>query len=455
MSLRSSTARLRERSRVTGGAVAHQSARELSIAEVRAPDRVFAGARFTVDMTARCGSPFGCIVEEATISAGGEEFASRFVAIGSEGEETLQASIVFDEPGTRTIQFRLGGQAAFRDVEVVSEEPEPEPPNPVVRAIDVSPDVPLVDERATIAVTVENTGGQRISPRYDVTVDGDVVGRLDFGLGPGAEQTRELGWTPRAAGTRRIEVAGASHLTVVEAPPEPEPANPVVREIAVTPGQPTAGEPAEIAVTVENTGGQRVSPRFDVRVDGDSVGSLDFGLGPGGEQTRRLPWTPGAAGTREIAVGDLTHLVIVEEAAAPAPAPEEPAPVPGQAEVREIAVTPAQPAPGTEATIAVTVENVGEQLVQPRLDVAVDGEVVGSLDFGIGPGAEQTRRLSWTPQTAGTKEVAVGDLTHLVIVEAGGPPAPGEPTPTPEPQFPGGFVPVAAAAALLVVLVAR
>ena len=86
----------------------------------------------------------------------------------------------------------------------------------------------------------------------------------------------------------------------------------------------------------------------------------------------------------------------------------------------------------TESTLEVTVraENRGDEFGFQSFDVTVDGRTVGTVSFSLGGGQTESDSVRFSPQTTGTKTVAVGGQSTTITVEAPAAPADIEVLPT-------------------------
>lgn len=96
---------------------------QLTFESVDAPAVVQPGEEFTATMTIACNDGDGCESEVVTISSGATEYIRRDVSVPANQDHQVAARPSFDDVGTHTIQFRLGGDARFRDVTVQSLTP--------------------------------------------------------------------------------------------------------------------------------------------------------------------------------------------------------------------------------------------------------------------------------------------------------------------------------------------
>lgn len=109
----------------------------------------------------------------------------------------------------------------------------PEPGQIVVESIETTPTAPQVGDRVTITVRARNEGGQSTVRSFNVAAGTQLLGEVNFGLGPGASDTAQVTWVPTATGPIPLQVGAASRsVTVAGTPgggngePEPQPQEP-------------------------------------------------------------------------------------------------------------------------------------------------------------------------------------------------------------------------------------
>ena len=286
-------------------------------------------------------------------------------------------------------------------------------------------------DTAHVIVTVQNVGEVDVTTSFAVVLTdgwaGPTVGTGTVaGLAVGATTTLDIRWNTAGAtitghtlfATQQLADDNSANNTLgiginVTAPsgqPPPPPPPPPGTDLAITgitaPAQVTQGDTAHVVVTVQNVGGQDVTTNVDVVLTDGTYGNVVLGtqtitgLAVGASATRTFNWnTAGAAiaghtlfATQKLADANPANNSMGVGIDVQAPP------------VTDVAVTsvvaPTAVTQGTNASIGVTVQNVGGVNVTSSFNVvltdATSGATLGTQPVtGLAVGATATRTFAW------------------------------------------------------------
>lgn len=298
----------------------------------------------------------------------------------------------------------------------------PQPTDLAVTGITAPPRVNQGDI-ASVAVTVQNVGGQEVTTNFDLVLtdgyNGPIIGTQTIsGLAVAASVTRTFNWNTTGAAisghtlfaTQKLADNNSSNNSIaigviVQTPP--------TTDIAVSgvsaPATVTQGSSAAIAVTVQNVGGLGVTASFDVvltdQTAGVTIGTQTIpGLSVGANTTRTFTWN-----TTSAALGGHTLVAIQTLTDANAANNQGSVTISVNAPSTDVAVTaltaPASVPKGSTASINVTVQNVGGVNVGSTFNVVLTDQTAGvtigtQAVAGLNIGAATTRSFTWNTAAA-------------------------------------------------------
>ncbi|MFC5279183.1 PGF-CTERM sorting domain-containing protein [Halorubrum rubrum] len=148
------------------------------------------------------------------------------------------------------------------------------------RTVDRDPVRLVTGESLALAVDVSNTGGVEGGYDLSLSLDGETVETRNGTLDAGEAATERFDREFAEPGEYAIQV-GSETLTVVVS----EPADPLVRDVAVDADRVTAGESVVATATVANDASIPAGSDVEFVVDGETVGTEPVRLDAGGETT--------------------------------------------------------------------------------------------------------------------------------------------------------------------------
>ena len=270
-----------------------------------------------------------------------------------------------------------------------------------------------VGDDLLVVADVINVGGEEAEQTLAMTIDGVVVDEVELALDGGADQMIGFMWTPTAqdVGTTVAEVSSDDDTDSVELEVFEPPAPPFF-EVAVDEGSSNleveAGEIAQVAVEVSNTGDETGTQDVVLEIGGQEVDTWsDVEVNPGGETAITLSYE-----TTAQDVGTLDAEVISEDDSATT-----------QIEVLEPVLDPpfylveidedasdGSVDVGETAQIAVEVSNTGETTGSQDIWLSIEGDMVNEEEaLEVAPDGSETVVLSWTASASdvGTVEAIV------------------------------------------------
>ena len=383
-------------------------------------------------------------VELTDGSAGGATVGSRSVA-GLAVGATATVDIPWNTAGVAISGHTLIATQKLADDDAtnnsmaigigVTAPPPPPSTDVAVTAID-APAAVIQGSTPTIAVTVQNVGGQNVTATFNIVLTdattGTTIGTQAVGgLAPSGLATRSFSWNTTGAAlgghtlvaTQSLSDDNAANNTrsvVVSVNPQPV-------DLALTgisaPGHVTQGDTVPVVVTVQNVGGQDVTTSFTVVLTDGSAGNATLGtqtipgLAAGASATRTFNWnTAGAAlnghtlfATQQLADANSSNnsagIGIIVNA-------------PPTTDVAVSNVTaPAAVTQGNTAAVAVSIQNVGGLTVSTSFDIvltdATAGVTIGTQTVaGLAASSAITRTFNWNTTTA----VALGGHTLVATL---------------------------------------
>lgn len=352
------------------------------------------------------------IIQPAGFSDGGDSGS----LIVTDDDNLNPVALLFAGSSTVTIANRL--DLVLNRFGVTIDGFDPLPPGPFTDVALTGVSAPLavvVDDTATVTVTVKNRGNQDVSSSFDVTLqdttDNVTIGTQTVaGLVVGASATVTFSWTPHTEGSHTL--VGTHSLTDDRATNNQDSAavavNPPLTDVAVTsvtaPSSVSQGQSLNVSVTVGNVGNQDVGTSFVVTLldvtDSVTLGSQTVtGLAVGANAILTFNWN-----TTNASVG--AHTVVATHNLTDGNAGNnERARIVGiNPKPIDIALTsitgPARVNQGETAHIGVTVQNTGQQDVQASFAVvltdATAGVTIGTQTVaGLALGASATLDFPW------------------------------------------------------------
>ena len=289
-------------------------------------------------------------------------------------------------------------------------------------------------EELDVEVTVENTGDAEGTQTIELNVDNDQDGTFDIDadeeevtLGEGDDQTVTLTYTTQVGDAPEVDVEAASDddsdtvtATIEEEEEEEEEDDPADFSVSITdaPDSVTEGEEIDVSAAIENDGDESDTQTITFEVDGEEIDTTDVSLDGGDEETVDFTFTTDADDVGELAITVASDddsdsaTVTVEEA-------------PDEAELSITTVdAPDDVGTGEDATVAVTVENVGDETAEQTVELRLDDAVVDSEDVELAGGDSETVDLTYTTDADDVPEidieVATADDSQTVTVDVVG-----------------------------------
>jgi len=175
-----------------------------------------------------------------------------------------------------------------------------------------------------------------------------------------------------------------------------------VTDLVISPSQVTKGEPANISVTVKNTGDAQGSHSLELKINGTVEATEEVTLDAGASETVTFTVTKDTPGEYSIEIADLEGLLTVTAA---------------DFHVTDLTISPEEVSPGKPVTISVNVANVGSEQGSYTLWLKLRKEIT------LGAKASQTVDFTIIENTAGKHQLEIADLEGEFSV-VGAPSAP-------------------------------
>jgi len=175
-----------------------------------------------------------------------------------------------------------------------------------------------------------------------------------------------------------------------------------VTDLVISPSQVNKGEPADISVTVKNTGDAKGSHSLELKINGEVEATEEVTLNAGASKTVTFTVTRDTPGEYSIEIAELEGLLTVTAA---------------DFHVTDLTISPEQASQGEPITISVHVANVGTEQGNYTLWLKLRKEIT------LGAKASQTVDFTIVEDTAGKHQLEIADLKGEFSV-AEGPPAP-------------------------------
>ncbi|MCU4741185.1 CARDB domain-containing protein [Natronoglomus mannanivorans] len=191
------------------------------------------------------------------------------------------------------------------------------PTRDVSGAVDIVPTL-VPGETVTFPVAVENVGERSGSYSATLRVDGSVVDERSDTLEAGDRRVETVSWTPNAPGRYDVRVGDQRLSLEVKSP-----ASGTVTALAVDPERVEPGETVTATATVTNDANRPADATVHFRTPAGVADEVTVALAPGETTTVETDLTFDDPGRYEVAAGDHTVVVSVEEESAIPAAVEE------------------------------------------------------------------------------------------------------------------------------------
>jgi len=170
--------------------------------------------------------------------------------------------------------------------------------------LSASPAAAAPGQSVTVSVEVENVGQDPAVYTLVLRIDGATEQTRKIIMPPGEKQTVQWTITRTEAKTYSVgvnELAGSFTVQVAAAP-----AAVTLSNLAVSPSSTEPGATVTIAVTVQNTGGQRGSTLVELKINGATENTETVTLDPGASETVTFTVTRSAEAVYAVSIGSLT-----------------------------------------------------------------------------------------------------------------------------------------------------
>lgn len=184
-----------------------------------------------------------------------------------------------------------------------------------------------------------------------------------------------------------------------QSPPEFE-----VISLKIVPPEVTAGETATIRAEVANHGGSE--GRYDavLAIDRAEVETKSLSLAPGATETVTFSLVKDETGYYEIAIGNRSITLAVQEASPPA------------FHISGLVINPAEIDPGKETTITAKVTNSGGTDGSYTAELKINETLEQATEVSVAAGANRTLTFLVSRDLPGTYTVTLGQLTGQFMV---------------------------------------
>ncbi|WP_435552325.1 CARDB domain-containing protein [Natrinema sp. CGMCC1.2065] len=242
-----------------------------------------------------------------------------FYRDGDPGATISESRPLTPTPGSRTsigvavdTHEAVSGTETFTVVAQYGDEDEAETESDIDGSnLSVSPTAVKAGETVTVNATYRNDGDGWGTETVRLTVDGAVVDQRTVALSSGEEETvsfeRRMEWS----GTYDVGIEGVGYQSVTVAGPQVEVSSATIDDATIT-----AGETADVRVTVRNPSDRRIERTLELSVDGIVVDTRTVSIPANGERTVSFRRSFDEPGTYAIAVSGVdAGTVTVEERA--------------------------------------------------------------------------------------------------------------------------------------------
>jgi hypothetical protein len=180
------------------------------------------------------------------------------------------------------------------------------------------------------------------------------------------------------------------------------PAQFVVSNLSISPGEVIIGAPATVTVDLENTGGTEGTYTVILRVDGVETETRKVTLAAGAEGIATFTITLETAGTYQIEVSGLAGTLKVLK--------------PAELKATSLEVMPESVQPSQKATIKAYVTNSGQVEGIYQAIFKVNGGVVETKEITVDSGETKTVSFDYSTEVAGTYHLQVGEVETTLEV---------------------------------------
>jgi len=255
-------------------------------------------------------------------------------------------------------------------------------------------------EGVNVSVTATNVGEEPGNCTVNLDVgDGLVVSEKTVLLPGGESETLVFAVLLEAEGTHLVEIDGLNGSFVVK--PAPVPAEFVVSDLEVSPGEVSTGEDVTASVTVSNIGELEGVHALVLEVDGETIESVDVTLEGGGSTVVEFAVSRAAPGVHNVGVEGLAGAFRVLR--------------PAEFEFSDFSVSPSEVEEGGEVEVSVEVANTGEEEGSIVVELGLDGSVAETETVTLSGGAAETVSFTVT-EGVGAHTVDIGGLTGSFTV---------------------------------------
>jgi hypothetical protein len=177
--------------------------------------------------------------------------------------------------------------------------------------------------------------------------------------------------------------------------------------LSISRSEVSVGEEVTISVVATNAGDEEGTFEVTLEINGEGVDSKEVTVPGDGTKTVSFTRTEAVPGVYRVDVGGRTGTFTVV-----APEPED-------FIVSNLVISPPEVRVGEEATVGVSVQNMGGEPGWQTLSLTVDGAVVTTKTVNVSPGATQTVTFAMVTDVVGSHEIAIGGLSDTLNVVSG------------------------------------
>ncbi|EMA63074.1 CARDB domain-containing protein [Halorubrum lipolyticum] len=345
----------------------------------------------TVTVTAaieNTGDSDGTYTADLLVDGTVEESKSVDIAAGQ--TETVTFTRSFDTAGDYTIGV---GDGPTRELTV-----EPEPANVSVTDAELSPTRIDPGETTTVTATVVNDGGSAGEFTADLTVDGTTEESETGTLGADEKTTVEFTPSFEEAGAYDIAVNAESAGTLTVS----EPASFEVSNAQLADDTILAGDDAVVSADVTNVGEAEGTFTAEFRATGpdgttQTIDTRSVTLAGGESQSVELSGAVDQAGDYDVQVNETDAGTLTVES-------------PANVSVTDAELEDDVVSVDDEVAVNATVVNTGDREGSLSVTLAADGTDKDTEEVTLGPGEQDTVRLTYTATAAGEYAITVNGV---------------------------------------------
>ena len=178
-------------------------------------------------------------------------------------------------------------------------------------------------------------------------------------------------------------------------------------DLSITPTEVEVGEELVISLTLTNNGDLRGTHQATLKINGDVVATKEVTLSGGASEEITFAITRDTPGTFTVNVNGLSGSFVVKPITTPAPAAFV---------VSDLVIAPAKVEIGQEATVKVSVTNIGDVEGTYTVTLKIDNTVFSTKEVTLAGHASQQVSFALSRDAAGTYGISVDGLSGTLVV---------------------------------------